>query len=125
MMRRDFGKASLGIVVSAVLGKAAIVEPQSPSSEFPHASSVTEYVARFVIDTKYEAIPEQVVELGKKSILDGFGLALAGSRANMGSLSRRYIADLEICKGSSPIVGSSQRTASRFSALANGISIHA
>jgi len=37
--------------------------------------------AEFVWQTKYEDIPGEVIELGKKSILDGLGLALAGSKA--------------------------------------------
>jgi len=46
-------------------------------NDFPKAPGLTEYVGRFVASTKYEDIPGDVIELGKKSILDGLGLALA------------------------------------------------
>ena len=41
-------------------------------------SSLTAYVARFVVDTKAREVPRGVMHLGKRSILDGLGLALAG-----------------------------------------------
>src|SRR5260370_37944707 len=52
-----------------------------PSTDFPKAPGLTDYVGKFVADTKYQDIPEHVIELGKKSILDRLGLALAGGRA--------------------------------------------
>jgi len=54
-------------------------------------AGLTKYVGTFVTQTKYQEIPADVIELGKKSILDGLGLALAGSRAESGSISRRYV----------------------------------
>jgi len=54
---------------------------QRAPKRFSQGSGLTEYVGRFVVSTKYEDIPGDVIELGKKSILDGLGLALAGSRA--------------------------------------------
>ena len=39
--------------------------------------ALTKYVAEFVVDTKFEDLSAEVVELGKKHILDGFGLALS------------------------------------------------
>jgi 2-methylcitrate dehydratase PrpD len=75
--------------------------------------------------TKYEDIPEEVIELGKKSILDGLGLALAGSKAESGPLSRQYVENLGICQGKAILIGSAQKTAPRFAAFVNGISIHA
>jgi hypothetical protein len=49
------------------------------NSNFPKAPGLTKYVAEFIVNTKYEDIPEEVIELGKKTMLDVFGLALAGS----------------------------------------------
>ena len=58
----------------------------SPADEFPKAPGLTKYVAEFIVNTRYEDIPGEVLELGKKSILDGFGLALAGSASTMAPL---------------------------------------
>ncbi len=96
-----------------------------PGSEFPKAPGLTEYVGQFVASTRYEDIPEDVIELGKKSILDGLGLALAGSRAQTGSICREYLGHLGICDGKSSIIGSSIKTSPRFAAFVNGVSIHA
>ncbi|MEI4878432.1 hypothetical protein, partial [Klebsiella pneumoniae] len=68
------------MVASSLLVNSAGGANALPGSDFPKVSSLTEYVARFVATTKYEEIPPGVIELGKKSILDGLGLALAGSR---------------------------------------------
>jgi len=124
MLRRDFGRASLGMMVSNALSATA-KRPESLGNGFPKISGLTTYVGRFVATTTYEQIPGEVVELGKKSILDGLGLALAGSRAETGSISRRYVEQIGVCNGKATIIGSPQKTSPRFAALVNGISIHA
>jgi 2-methylcitrate dehydratase PrpD len=124
MLRRDFGKASLGMMASTALSAPAM-RANSSGSEFPKTPGLTAYVGKFVTTMTYEQIPEEVIELGKKSILDGLGLALAGSRAETGSISRKYVQQLGVCNGKATIIGSAQRTSPRFAALVNGISIHA
>jgi 2-methylcitrate dehydratase PrpD len=110
---------------------ASTALPASPKTaplsagDFPKTPGLTSYVGRFVTTTTYEHIPPDVIELGKKSILDGFGLALAGSRAETGSISREYVAQMGVCNGKATIVGTAQKTSPRLAALVNGISIHA
>ena len=125
MRRRDFGKASLGTVASTVLFSSQSRAGVAPESDFPKVPGLTDYVGRFVGTTKYEDIPEEVVELGKKSILDGLGLALAGSKAQTGTLCRQYLEKSGVCDGKSTIIGSARKTSPRFAAFANGVSIHA
>jgi len=125
VLRRDFGKASLGVIGSTVLGSSTRSAGVGPGSDFPKAAGLTDYVGKFVADTEYGDIPEHVIELGKKSILDGLGLALAGSRAQTGQLCRRYLQEIGIGDGKATIVGSSMRTSPRFAAFVNGVSIHA
>ena len=124
MLRRDFGKASLGLLASTALSGSA-KPAESSGNDFPKTSGLTAYVGKFVTTTTYEQIPQEVIELGKKSILDGVGLALAGSRAETGAISRKYIEQLGVCNGKATIIGSAQKTSPRFAALLNGISIHA
>ena len=50
--------------------------------------SLTAYVADFIASVSYDRLPEDVLALGKKSILDGLGLALAGSVADSGRIVR-------------------------------------
>jgi 2-methylcitrate dehydratase PrpD len=98
---------------------------ESSGSDFPKTPGLTAYVGQFVATTTYEQIPEEVIDLGKKSILDGLGLALAGSRAETGSISRKYVQQMGVGNGRATIIGSAQKTSPPFAALMNGISIHA
>src|SRR6202521_3215571 len=125
MRRRDFGKTSLGAIGASVFANGAKAGATPGPSDFPNAPALTPYVGTFVNRTKYEEIPADVIELGKKSILDGLGLALAGSRAESGSISRRYVEQAGVTTGNATIIGSAQKTSPRFAALLNGISIHA
>jgi 2-methylcitrate dehydratase PrpD len=125
MQRRDFGKTSLGVIATTVLGNFAEASQSSRPGEFPKTPGLTNYVGTFVTQTKYQEIPAEVIELGKKSILDALGLALAGSRAESGSISRKYVQQAGVCNGKATIIGSAQSTSPRFAALLNGISIHA
>jgi 2-methylcitrate dehydratase PrpD len=125
MRRRDFGKASLGAFASSALFLSAKDAGTLAGGEFPKAPGLTEYVGKFIGSTKYEDIPQDVIELGKKSIVDGLGLALAGSRAQTGAICREYLERLGICNGRSTVIGSSRKTSPRFAAFVNGVSIHA
>jgi 2-methylcitrate dehydratase PrpD len=87
--------------------------------------SLTAYVAGFIVSTRYGDLPADVVRVGKKSILDGLGLALAGSVAKSGKLLRRHLQGLGCSGGASSIIGTPMRVPPRFAAFANGTAIHA
>jgi 2-methylcitrate dehydratase PrpD len=89
-------------------------------------SSLTDYVASFILETKSADIPADVAHLGKRSVLDGLGLALAGAASQTGEITRRYLAALGFsAEGGCTVIGSSLPVPARFAAFANGISIHA
>jgi 2-methylcitrate dehydratase PrpD len=125
MRRRDFGKASLGALSISLYPDSASHATRPEFAEFPKIPGLTKYVGTFILTTKYEDIPADVIELGKKSILDGFGLALAGSRADSGPISRKFVEQSGVCLDKATIIGTRQKTSPRFAALVNGISIHA
>jgi 2-methylcitrate dehydratase PrpD len=125
MQRRDFGKSSLGLIAATMLRNSADAARPPLGGDFPKTPGLTNYVGIFVTQTKYEEIPADVIELGKKSILDGLGLALAGSRAESGPISRQFVEQSGVCGGKATIIGSRQKTSPRFAALVNGISVHA
>ena len=125
MRRRDFGKTSLATLGASLLANTAKAARNPEPGDFPKTPGLTKYVAEFVVRTKYEDIPGNVIELGKKSILDGLGLALAGSRAESGPISRKFVEQSGVCAGKSTIIGTPQKTSPRFATLVNGISIHA
>ena len=90
------------------------------------SASLTAYVAQFVLNTKASSIPADVMHLGKRSILDGIGLALAGNAAESGHIVRTYLKSLGIPTGKgATVIGTSMKVPARFAAFANGIAIHA
>jgi 2-methylcitrate dehydratase PrpD len=123
MRRREFFKSSLAMSTFGLGGRPFLALP-SPAEEFPKSPGLTKYVAEFIVSTKFENIPEPVIALGKKSILDGFGLALAGSASVMGPLVRKYVQTITSGGGAS-VIGTSMKAPARFAAFANGLSIHA
>jgi 2-methylcitrate dehydratase PrpD len=82
-------------------------------------------VVEFVTTTGPADIPDNVAALGKKSILDGLGLALSGSVAKTGDLVRRHLRSLGLSAGPATIIGSDLKVPARFAAFANGVGIHA
>jgi 2-methylcitrate dehydratase PrpD len=127
MKRRDFVANSLAAAGSVALSQAS--PPNLAAAPTPQAFTVipglTRYVSEFIVNAKYEDIPAPVLELGRKSILDGFGLALAGSVSEMGPLIRRYVESQGLSGGKASVIGTRLKAPPRFAALANGVSIHA
>ena len=87
--------------------------------------ALTKEVADFVISIADGDIPEDVLDLGKKSILDGLGLALAGSVAPSGRIVGAHLASLGLTGGPATVIGSGMKVPPRFAAFANGIAVHA
>ena len=123
MQRRDFCKSSM-MAAGLALGGPTLSAP-SAAEEFPKAPGLTHYLAEFIVNTRYEDIPDDVMALGKKSILDGFGLALAGSVSTLAPPMKEYIQSLGPCAGKSSMIGTAQKLSPRFAAFANGNFIHA
>lgn len=132
MRRRDFGKLSFATLASTLLteevptasGKGSAAGGNACPPPFSEVKGVTAHVAEFVTNTRYEAIPQTVIELGKKSILDGFGLALAGQHAESGPIMLRYLDSVD-SRGKSTVIGTRRATSPEFAALVNSVAIHA
>ena len=124
MIRRDFFRTPLALA-GWTLSQPAAGAAAAGGEELAQAPGLTRYVAEFIVNTKFEDIPAEVIALGSKTLLDGFGLALAGSASVVAPVVRQYIATLGTTGKSSTIVGTAMKAAPRFAALANGVSIHA
>ena len=119
MTRRELAKVALGV---GLAGRALLrgAEAKPPAA--------TSYVADFIVNTRYSDIPAEVLELAKKSILDGLGLALSGSVAETGAIVRNYLTATGVNANgpkAATVIGSSLRAPLRFAAMANGVGIHA
>src|SRR2546426_11104534 len=125
MIRRDFFKTPLALA-GVTLGRPVRAAAAAGAEELAKAPGLTRYISEFIVNTKYEDIPDDVVTLGKKTLLDGFGLALAGSASVVGPVVRQYLGTLGLAPGkSATVVGTAMKAPPRFAALANGVSIHA
>jgi 2-methylcitrate dehydratase PrpD len=117
MTRRNLLRASVVVAGAALQG--------SPLHAASASAGLSRQVAEFIVNTTYTDLPAEVLELGRKSILDGLGLALAGSVAETGRISRAYLNSLGLMRGEATVIGSAMRAPVRFAAFANGIGIHA
>jgi 2-methylcitrate dehydratase PrpD len=132
MTRRDLGPAALlgmgaGWGLRALAQEAALAE-QSGAGKPPKPDLVTSYVADFIVSTSYTGIPGEVIELAKKSMLDGLGLALCGSVAASGEIVRNYLKSNGLVSTgpqAATVIGSSLKAPVRFAAFANAIGVHA
>ncbi|HWZ57123.1 MAG TPA: MmgE/PrpD family protein [Verrucomicrobiae bacterium] len=130
MNRRELFKNSLAASALALAGGSAEASRAAgaaapAAAEFPKAPGLTKSTAEFIVNTKYEDIPADVIELGKKSILDGFGLSLAGSASVMGPIARKYVESFGTSEMHASIIGTGMKAHPRLAAFANGVSIHA
>ncbi|SFI47795.1 2-methylcitrate dehydratase PrpD [Bosea sp. OK403] len=98
---------------------------KTPDNLSPSDNGLTRYVASFICEASPADLPGDIVALGKKSILDGLGLALSGSVAHSGDYVRRHLLDLNLGEGPATVIGSKLKVAPRFAAFANGVGIHA
>jgi 2-methylcitrate dehydratase PrpD len=121
MTRRDLSKAALLAVGAGLTQRRALAQ----KTEKPEP--VTAYAADFILKTRYEDIPAEVIELARKSILDGLGLALCGSVAESGEIVRRYLKSMGVTgtTNGATVIGSPLKAPVRFAAFANGVGIHA
>ena len=126
MTRRGLAQAATGTaLLAAMAAPASSAEtPRDVGDSFPDTPGLTRMVADFIARTTYTDLPAEVIALGKKSLLDSFGLALCGSRSAAVKLARAYVATLGLPEGGATVIGSPTKLPPRFAAFLNGISIH-
>jgi len=81
-------------------------------------------LANFIINTDYSMIPQRVVKIAKKSLLDTLGVMLAGSTLGEGCKEFAKLAG-EWGKGDCTVVGFGIKTSPPLAAFANGSMAHA
>ena len=102
----------------------ASIEKFTPDIESKHGEGLTREVVQFIRDVEYASLPAELIEVGKKSILDGIGLALSGSVAESGRIVQQYLKGQGV-SGEATVIGTDMRVPERFAAFANGVGIHA
>lgn len=100
------------------------IEKFTPDIDSKHGEGLTREVVQFIRGTDYDALSEALIAIGKKSILDGLGLALSGSVAESGRIVQSYLKQQGL-SGEATVIGTDMRVPERFAAFANGVGIHA
>ena len=90
------------------------------------SEGLTAYVAEFVASTALDEVPDDVMQLGKKSILDGLGCALSGAESPTLQILHRYFAPYgkNLQEKSTTVLGTDLRLPPRFAAMVNGTAMH-
>ncbi len=85
---------------------------------------LTQEVASYVARTRFRDIPKDVVQLARGFILDGLGVALAGSTDECSRIVQSHIREAA-GRGESSILGTALSAPAPKAALANGVAGHA
>ncbi len=84
---------------------------------------VTEKIAKFICDTHYENIPDEVFEVSKLHILDTLGVLIAGSKEDVTGIITKYTQSLR-CGQESTLITQRIRTLAPYAAFGNGGMAH-
>src|SRR5690348_18422283 len=85
---------------------------------------VTQEIASYVAGTRYRDIPSDVIQLARGFILDGLGVALAGSTDECARIVQRQIRQMGGSAECS-VLGTAILAPAAKAALANGVAGHA
>jgi 2-methylcitrate dehydratase PrpD len=86
---------------------------------------LTAKVSLFISGTPLNAVPLEAVRSAKNSILDGFGLAVAGARTDGVKIAAAEVDSYACQAGTSTVLGPGTVLPARFAAFLNGMAIHA
>jgi len=121
MKRRRFMQTAAALAASSLpTSRWALAADSHDGSP----SDVTGQLARYIVASREQALPNAVAIACKSHILDTLGAMVSGSRMRPGILATRYVRSL----GGTPqasVVGSNLRTTTVNAALANGMCAHA
>ena len=85
---------------------------------------ISEQLARFVVWTKFEDIPEELVIKAQRHILDSVGAGIAGAVSPETKLLNKVFAICGETGGNVPLWGKGIKVSARNAALSNGVSSH-
>ena len=86
---------------------------------------ITQELARYCSELKFQQLPEEVIDRVKYLFLDFIGVACRGAQEDSSKSVFRFICETDCRKRGSVIIGTSNRAPFIYSALANGVSAHA
>jgi len=89
------------------------------------ATQITKEGCEFVFELRYEVLPAEALKIGKRCILDGLGLILAGSLQKCTQIVRKYCKDMASATESTIFGKNPLKVSAALAALVNGTAGHA
>ena len=83
----------------------------------------TRLLAKFVADTQFSDLPDDVIQHAKHLVLDHFGVSLYAAQTPWGRIAYKYAKKFS-CVGECTVYGEPWKTSAQHAALANGLCAH-
>jgi 2-methylcitrate dehydratase PrpD len=130
LTRKDFLKAAATTVGSMACGglnaeAAGQSSSAASAAKKPPTKGVTQEVVNFIANAGINRFPDDVVQQGKRCLIDGFGVVLAGSTLEGSRIVREYVKSAGDKPGSTVLGAGTMKAPVELAALANGASGHA
>jgi len=113
------GLAAAGIAES--LQQNSALARQAPTEQ---TASLVSNISRFVVNTRYDAIPLKALETAKTAILDSLGVAVAGGTEESAQITGKLVRE-ERAKEETTIYGQHFKSSASEAAFVNGTATHA
>ena len=119
-------KAFLRAAAAApLLAQALTAQTKPKKAEKAAIKGTTDALTAFITSTKLSGMPADVIAQGKRCLVDGFGVVLAGSTVKGSSIVRDYVRTLSAKKEATGIGEGTLMTSAAHAALLNAASGHA
>jgi 2-methylcitrate dehydratase len=126
MERRQLlgGLVAVGVAAraSTLPALAQGMPARGPSAVASHDVALAETLARYATGLKYEDLPEDVIRITKRTILDTFGCAFGGYTAGPSKIANKLAGDVT-SKHSATVLLSGIKTSLDLATFANGVMI--
>jgi 2-methylcitrate dehydratase PrpD len=115
--------AAIGLRPDAA--EAAGVDGKSKKLEKAAIKGATDALTTFVVTASLKGMPPEVVAQGKRCLIDGFGVILAGSTTQGSTIMKEYVTAAAGRREATVLGAKGLMTSAAYAALANGASGHA
>jgi 2-methylcitrate dehydratase len=122
LSRRRFIETSTGLTIAAGMAPLlATAQAQSvDAAAGVHQANFSETLAQFASDLRYEALPQDVVRMAKRSLLDTIGCAFGGYAAKPGKIAIELASEVSSRPGATVLIEGT-KTSPDLAAFANGV----
>ncbi len=114
--------AATGLAAGVPAHRTIAQETQRPSINVDDQGSLGQILARFAVGLRYEDLPEDVVRMAKRAILDTFGCAFGGLPAEPSKIALKLASSVS-SKPDAALLFHGIRTSPELAVFANGVMI--